>query len=59
MDKCPPQTWKKPFFVNSEILGKQIWRKKHVNKKIEIATEQRKSNIYPCAFFFFLLTGAT
>ena len=41
------QTWKKPFFFYSTILGMQIWRKKHVNyDKFEIATKQRKSNIF-------------
>ena len=33
----------KPFFVNSEILGMQFWRKKHENyDKFEIATKQNK-----------------
>ena len=37
---------KKHFFVNSKILGFRFGGKKPVNyKKIEIATEQRKSNI--------------
>ena len=37
---------KKHFFVNSEILEIQIWRKKSVNDdKFEIATRERKSNI--------------
>ena len=37
---------KKHFFVNSEILGIQIWREKPVNYNgFEIATKQRKSNI--------------
>ena len=37
---------KKHFFVNSEILGIQVWWKKCVNyKKFKIATRQRKSNI--------------
>ena len=52
------QTWKNHFFVNSDILGIQIWRKIRVNAdKFKIATKQRKSNIYPNAIFFFLLTG--
>ena len=53
------QIWKKAiFFVNSEILGVQIWREKIVNDdKFEIIIKQRKSNIYPNAFFFFLFTG--
>ena len=33
-------------FTTSEILGKQIWRKIHVNyDKFEMATKQQKSNI--------------
>ena len=37
---------KKHFFVNSEILGIQIWWKKRVNyDKFEIVTKQPKSNI--------------
>ena len=40
------QTWEKASFVNSEILGIQIWQKKRVNyNKFEIATKQLKSNI--------------
>ena len=35
------------FFINSETFGMQILRKKPVNyDKFEIATKQRKSNIY-------------
>ena len=49
--KQNPPIWdyrlgKKHFFVNSEIWGMQIWRKKRVNyDKFEIATKQRISNI--------------
>ena len=45
-----PGTWpagleKNIFFLNSEILGIQIWRKKRVNyDKFEIATKLNKSN---------------
>ena len=47
------QTWKKPFFVNSEILGIQIWRKSCGNDdKFEMATKQRELNIEPnCVLF--------
>ena len=42
---------KNHFFVNSEILGIQFWRKKCVNyDRFEIAKKQHKSNI---------LTGTT
>ena len=44
-----PDLEKEHFFVNSEILGIQIWRKekkKRVNyDKFEVATKQRKSSI--------------
>ena len=41
--KADGRPGKKHFFVNSEILGIQIWRKKLVNyDKFEIATRQRK-----------------
>ena len=37
---------KNHFFVNAEIFGIQIRRKKGVNyDKVEVATKQRKSNI--------------
>ena len=42
----PPDLEKTIFFVNSEILGLQIWRKKRTNyDKFEIAYKQHKSNI--------------
>ena len=51
---------KKFFFVNSEILGRHIWRKKRVNyDKFEIATNCVNKIINLKAFCFFLLTGAT
>ena len=49
------------FFVNSEILGRHIWReKKLVNyDKFEIATNCVNKIFSLKALFFFLLTGAT
>ena len=59
---CEPsdQTWKNHFFVNSEILETQIWRKKLVYyDKFEIATKQSKLNILPTSIIFLILTGGT
>ena len=47
------QTWKNFFFVNSAILGVQIWQKKCVNyNKFELATKHLKSNIEPKCILF-------
>ena len=44
---------RKHIFVNSAILGLQIWRKNHVNyEKFEIPPKQRKSNIQPTCILF-------
>ena len=52
---------KNHFFVNSEILGLQIWRKKNpVNyDKLELWQNSVNQIFNPHAFLFFLLTGAT
>ena len=51
---------KKHFFVNSDILGIPIWRKKRVNyKKFKLRQDSINQLFNPNAFFLFLLTGAT
>ena len=49
------------FFVNSEILGKQIWRGENasITKKIKLQQNSVNQIFNPRAFFFLLLTGAT
>ena len=48
------------FFVNSEILELQMWRKKLINlTNLKLRQNSVNPICYPNALFVFLLTGAT